>query len=143
MLLPYTEKTLNNNLHFNKSKGFQRASPVHPPLLFCSTFICTFADVEECQGHKATTDCSRSHHGLLTEPPRSHHPLADLTQITFSLTLKPISLWLMKKRKHQFGRKFFAWLKSLLPHSLAFSVRGMLVSIHHFIHFNSYIYGKR
>lgn len=143
MLLPYPEKSMNNNLHFNKSKGFQRASSDHPQLLFCSTFICTFADVEVHPEHKATTDCSQSHHGLFTELSPSYHPLADLTQITFSLTLKPSSSWRMKKRKHPFGRKSFAWLKSLLPLSLASLAQGMSVSIHHIIHFNSYIYGKR
>ena len=73
MLLPYPTKTLNNNLHFNKSKGFQRASPVLPPLLFCSSFICTFADVEVHPGYGATMEPPRSHHGASMEPPRSHH----------------------------------------------------------------------
>lgn len=143
MLLPYPTKTMNNNLHFNKSKGFQRASPALRPLLFCSTFICTFADVEVHPGHKATSERLPSDFRATTEPPASHHPRADLTLITFSLTLKPISSWRMKKRKHPFGRKSFAWLKSLLPHSLASLAQGMSVSIHHFIHFYSYIYGKR
>lgn len=154
MLLPYTAKAMSNNLHFNKSKGFQRASPDHRPLLFCSTFICTFADVEVHPDYGATSEQipsdfrptsepPRSHHGATTEPPPSHHPRADLVQITFSLTLKPISSWRMKKRKHPFGRKSFDSLKSLLPHSLASLAQGMSVSIHHFIHFYSYIYGKR
>lgn len=53
--------------------GIQRASSVHPQLLFCSTFICTFADVEVHPGHGATTELPRSYHGATTKLPRSYH----------------------------------------------------------------------
>ena len=92
MLLPYPTKTMNNNLHFNKSKGFQRASPALRQLLFCSTFICTFADVEVHPGHGATSERLPSDHGATTKLPRRNHHRADITQVTFSLTLKPSSL---------------------------------------------------
>lgn len=143
MLLHYHTKSLNNNLHFNKSKGFQRASPALRPLLFCSSFICTFADVEVHPGHKATTEPSRIAHQATTKLPPSYYPDADLTQITFSLTLKTSLLWRMEKRNPRFGRTSFDWLKSLQPHSLASLVTAWYLDIYYFINFNSYIYGKR
>lgn len=53
--------------------GIQRASPALRPLLFCSTFICTFADVEVHPGHGATSEQLPSDFRATSEPPRSHH----------------------------------------------------------------------
>ena len=79
--------------------GIQRASPALRPLLFCSTFICTFADVEVHPGYGATTEPPRSHHGATTEPPPSGRPCSDnfqfnpKTNIIMENEEKKTSIW--------------------------------------------------
>ena len=79
--------------------GIQRASSVHPQLLFCSTFICTFADVEVHPGHGATTEPPRSYHRATIELPPGFRPRPDnfqfnpKTKIIMENEEKKTSIW--------------------------------------------------
>ena len=79
--------------------GIQRASPALRPLLFCSSFICTFADVEVHPGHGATSERLPSDFRATTELPPSGRPHADnfqfnpKTNIIMENEEKKTSIW--------------------------------------------------